>query len=331
MKVQQPLVSIIIPVYNKAEYIEQTIQSALNQTWTNIEIIIVDDESTDNSLAIAKKYENETIHIFNQPNNGASSARNLGLKKAKGDYIQFLDADDLISPDKIESQLKSLENTIDTVATCSTIFFFDGEDHLINQPAETELDFLFSTNDPLGFLINLYGGNGPAAMVTIHSWLTPIQVINRAGFWDETLSVDDDGEYFCRVVLASAGITYTPAVFNYYRKFKNGINLSIRRDHEACLSMVKAITSKHQHLLNYNSDKKQVIDYMMAKHYWDIAIYAYPQYKDISEYCVKKAKDLGLKLFSYGSTKKGKLISKIFGWRFAKILSYFMVNLKLTK
>ncbi|HZX58320.1 MAG TPA: glycosyltransferase family A protein, partial [Mucilaginibacter sp.] len=104
----QPLVSIIIPVYNSEKHLAETISSALEQTWPNKEIIIVDDGSADNSLAIAKSFASENVKVFHQPNKGASAARNKGIQEAKGDYIQFLDADDLLMPNKIAAQVKQL-------------------------------------------------------------------------------------------------------------------------------------------------------------------------------------------------------------------------------
>src|ERR1700744_3644001 len=115
-----PLVSIIIPVYNAGEFLEETILSALAQTWANKEIIIVDDGSTDNSLAIAKKHKAENVKVISQPTAGASAARNRGLDEAKGDCIQFLDADDIISADKIEGQMAVLNGSEEYIALCST-------------------------------------------------------------------------------------------------------------------------------------------------------------------------------------------------------------------
>src|SRR5580698_4662849 len=97
-----PLVSIIIPSYNSENHLAETIKSALSQTWVNKEIIIIDDGSTDSSVQIAKGFESN-VKVLVQKNKGASAARNAGLKEAKGDYIQFLDSDDLLSPDKIEA------------------------------------------------------------------------------------------------------------------------------------------------------------------------------------------------------------------------------------
>lgn len=94
------IVSIIIPTYNYAHYIQRAIDSALAQTYANIEILVVDDGSTDNTLAILAQY-GDRIRVFHQPNQGASVARNLGISKAEGEYIAFLDADDAYLPENI--------------------------------------------------------------------------------------------------------------------------------------------------------------------------------------------------------------------------------------
>ena len=97
----QPLVSILIPCYNSEKWLAETLESALAQTWQNKEIIVVDDGSTDSSLEIAKTFESNKVKVLRQDNRGASAARNLGLTNAQGDFIQYLDADDLLSEDKI--------------------------------------------------------------------------------------------------------------------------------------------------------------------------------------------------------------------------------------
>ena len=95
-----PLVSILIPAYNSEKWIKSTIQSALNQTYSNKEIIIVDDGSTDNTLNIAKQFESDILKVIFQKNQGASAARNKALSISQGDFIQWLDSEDLISNDK---------------------------------------------------------------------------------------------------------------------------------------------------------------------------------------------------------------------------------------
>src|ERR1051326_5639298 len=103
-----PLVSIIIPCFNAARWLPATLQSALAQTWPNLEVIVVDDGSTDHSAAIARRYEGDRVRGVVQPNAGAAAARNTGLRHARGEFIQFLDADDLLAPEKIAKQMEAL-------------------------------------------------------------------------------------------------------------------------------------------------------------------------------------------------------------------------------
>ena len=110
-----PKVSILIPLYNSEEYIAETIDSCLNQTYDNIEIIIVDDGSTDSGLNIVREYENKhkNIKVEAQKNSGAPVARNRAFILSTGEYIQYIDADDLLHPDKIRLQMEVLKNSDD--------------------------------------------------------------------------------------------------------------------------------------------------------------------------------------------------------------------------
>lgn len=119
-------VSVIIPVYNKEKYIEQCLKSVINQTYTNLEIIIVDDASTDLSLEIVKRIQDNRIKIIELKENvGAGIARNKGIEVANGDYICFLDVDDYWILDKIERQVKFMKENNYT-------FIYGGYDYLKN-------------------------------------------------------------------------------------------------------------------------------------------------------------------------------------------------------
>ena len=104
------LVSIITPSYNSAKFIKQCIESVIAQTYTNWEMLIVDDYSADNSLQILKKYNDKRIQLIELDKNvGASESRNVAIRKAKGKYIAFLDSDDLWEPQKLEKQISFME------------------------------------------------------------------------------------------------------------------------------------------------------------------------------------------------------------------------------
>jgi glycosyltransferase involved in cell wall biosynthesis len=103
---EKPLISIIIPTYNRASFLKEAIESVLAQTYENWELIIVDDGSTDNTSELVKKFTDKRISYLCQQNTGAPLARNKGIQKAKGDYIAFLDSDDIWLPQKIQKQLE---------------------------------------------------------------------------------------------------------------------------------------------------------------------------------------------------------------------------------
>jgi len=327
-KLNNPLVSIIIPVYNTEKYLEETIYSAINQTWPNKEIIIVDDGSVDNSLSIAKGFESKIVKVFSQKNKGASSARNRGLKEANGEYIQFLDADDILSPDKIEAQINCLNGSTTHLATCSTIHFNEKEDFL--KGTVIKAWFNAGSDDPIDFLIKLHAGEevmpGYGGMISTNSWLTPYKIIEKAGPWNEDLTVDDDGEFFCRVVLASSGIIFSEQGIDYYRKFIAKKTLSGQKTKAGIASAIRSIDLKYEYLKSKTNSN--LVDLVFAKHYWWTGVLAFPQFKSYSEYCIKKGAELGYKGKKYIGGPSGQFISKYFGWRVARFFSYYQELLK---
>lgn len=321
------LVSIIIPVYNSEDYLERTIQSAIDQTWENKEIIIIDDGSDDRSLAIAKKYESAFVKVITQKNNGAASARNKGLSIATGDYIQFLDSDDILSSNKIEVQINALNDSPGMLAVCSTVHFYDGTNHMVQVPSTYEDSFLFSSNDPVEFLINLWGGNGlGASMIQTNSWLIPIDIIKKNDPWMEFYSPDDDGEYFCRLLLSSKGIIYTKNCYNYYRRYKSSRSLSNRASLKALEGCYMAIILKKENLLLKTSSEKAKL--AIIKQLMDLAIFAYPKHEALTNLIEGEIKNLGN--FNYRPALGGVIIDKIsyfLGWKFARRLSILKNNL----
>lgn len=230
-----PLVSIIIPLYNAENYIVATIESALKQTYTNTEIIIVDDGSKDASHEFAIKYASDKIKVVKQVNKGASAARNHGISLAKGEYIQFLDADDFLHPQKIEQQVNTLSKFSDLHLIGGTWQrFITNLDHLFGEiapPTLVELQYF----EKAKWLIE-------RPMMIPHTWLVSKKLIELAGPWDEELTLNDDGEYFYRVIAASAGVIIDRKAKTYYRSF-NSSSLSSRGGNKAMWSWIKSVQS----------------------------------------------------------------------------------------
>lgn len=114
------LISIVIPCYNDAQYVEQAVESALNQTYTNIEVIVVDDGSNQETKAVLKKLESKITKLITQENQGQSTARNIGIKEANGEYILVLDSDDYFEPTFCEKAIDVLKNRDVKLVTCYT-------------------------------------------------------------------------------------------------------------------------------------------------------------------------------------------------------------------
>ncbi|PJJ79452.1 glycosyltransferase family A protein [Mucilaginibacter auburnensis] len=327
----KPLISVIIPVYNAALYLQECIESVIAQTWPNLEIIIIDDGSTDESLSVAQQYQHKQINVITQPNGGACKARNRGLKEAKGEYIQFLDADDILSADKIEMQMNDLLNLPGCVGISNTVHFFTGEELNGKKPMQ-EWYNQAEVMESVDFLLKLYGGDlmGPryGGMIQPNAWLTPRNVIDEAGFWNEDLTVDDDGEFFCRILLHSKGVKYAANGINFYRKFKTETSLSSHKNERSFISRMLSTDLKYSHLKDLVPN--QLLDNIFARQYWDIGINAYPQHIKLSKQAINKAKKLKYSGPKYKSGKLATTLSKIVGWKLVKRVSGFIHSNKKT-
>jgi glycosyltransferase involved in cell wall biosynthesis len=204
------LVSILIPCYNAELWLTETIESALGQTWPHTEIIVVDDGSSDKSLEVARRFEPHGIRIIAQSNHGASAARNAARAACQGEWLQFLDADDLLAPDKIEQQMRLAASVGDDFVLCATWSRFT------RTPADADFtpQPLCIDTTPVDWIVTKFDRN---AMMHPAAWLIPRALAERAGPWNESLSLDDDGEYFTRVVLASRGVRFCSRAASYYR------------------------------------------------------------------------------------------------------------------
>lgn len=143
----EQLVSIIIPIYNVEQYLERCLNSVKNQTYLNLEILLIDDGSNDNSGAIADSYAqlDTRFKVFHVPNNGVSQARNLGICHMSGEYVFFLDADDYLPNNSIENLYKHINKDIDVV-----IGSFYVDDGKIEDGIVFEKERVFSINDNIG-------------------------------------------------------------------------------------------------------------------------------------------------------------------------------------
>ena len=316
------LVSVIIPIYNCESRIFKTLESAFNQSYPNIEIILVDDSSTDSSLAIIKQFQDKNIKIISLNNSGAAAARNSGLKIANGYYIQFLDAGDVLSFNKIEKQVEALQDQKDKIAVSNYCqFTFDNQ--LNNFKATDQSSFIYSTDNTTDFLVNLWGGNGEMNFIQTNSWLVPMSIIDKVGMWRNYRCPDDDGEFFARVILASSGIVYTPGVYNYYHIEPNGRNqLSKNKNKKHLQNTLLTIDLKHKYL-SFKGETP-TIRKAIAAQYLRFAVDNFPAQLKLSKIAFKRYRDLNVNV---NVPKLGgwmiELLKNLFGWRVARFIRFY--------
>jgi len=212
----KPIVSILIPAYNAEPWIADTIKTALAQTWPRTEIIVVDDGSRDQTLSIARQFASKNISVVTQENQGAAAARNCALALSQGEFIQWLDADDLLSPDKVAKQMAAMQKCQDKRQLFSSGwgYFYYRLDRANFTPTSLWCDL-----SPVEWLIRKMGQNLHMPPAT---WLVSRELTQAAGPWDTRLSLDDDGEYFCRAVVRSDGIRFVPEAKIFYRVSGSG-------------------------------------------------------------------------------------------------------------
>lgn len=206
-----PLVSILIPAYNAENWIADTIKSALAQTWHRKEIIIIDDGSRDQTLGIARQFASKTVFVRTQENQGAAAARNNAFRLCHGDYIQWLDADDLLTPDKVARQIEVAERCGSKRTLISS-----GWGYFMYRPAKAKFvpTPLWCHLPPLEWLLRKWEHNVHMQTAT---WLVSRELTEAAGSFDTRLLGDDDGEYFFRVIMKSDGIRFVSDARVFYR------------------------------------------------------------------------------------------------------------------
>lgn len=213
---EYPLVSICMPVYNGARFLSYTIDNIGAQSYRNIELIIVDDGSTDDSYNIARRYINKCgdvrVKVFSQPNEGAFSARNKALKESTGEYIMFMDCDDLISHHKIQKQIDILRgNDPYSIVSCEWDTFYSN----IQEATFPNRCVYKNYHDPIDMLIEMLNRG---EMMQTSCWMMSRTLIERAGYWDYRFTINDDGVYFSKVLVSASKVIFCPNAKVYYRR-----------------------------------------------------------------------------------------------------------------
>ena len=257
---QNPLISVIIPTFNRAELIIDTLRSIEAQSYTNWECLVVDDGSTDNTCEVVQEFVNKDLRIkylTNQRKKGAQGARNTGLIESEGEFIQFLDSDDMIHPEKFLLQLECFA----TNAKLDMVFCYD--EFFTSVPSDQNILWNVNGLDKNDDIDNFLFGNTPFSSVSPlwkKSSLDRIKLI-----WDEDLVSSQDWEFNLKALISGVEYTHQKIVLAYVRDHQRvritDLN-KLKYEKSKLMACQNIYRELETHKLNNNQRKKYLGDYV---------------------------------------------------------------------
>ncbi len=207
-----PLVSIIIPTYNDGPVVYQAIDCSLNQTYENREVIVVDDGSTDDTeYRLNNKYNNRIIYV-RQDNKGPGSARNTGIRHASGKYLQFLDSDDLLDPDKIKIQIEKLQNIPENALSYCDFAIHDIDDMKVKY---SRISPVMRNDDPFDDIMMKWETD---LCIPVQCFLFDVNFFKKYAIsFDESLAANEDWECWMNLFALDPKVVYVDRVLAYCR------------------------------------------------------------------------------------------------------------------
>ncbi|GAA4426843.1 hypothetical protein GCM10023188_09320 [Pontibacter saemangeumensis] len=277
------LVSVIIPAYNSSAYIGQTLESVLGQTHSPVEIIVVDDGSNDDTVTKANFYKDQGVLVLSNPKKGACAARNFGYLHSKGEFIQFLDSDDPLAPNKIENQLNqllSLSNYQKKLVHCRWGRFQKNKDEVYYWGPDAAIR---QDLKPIDWLV-------ANQMSMTGCWLLHRSLIETAGLWDESLKRNQDGEFFSRIMLHADEVLFCDTAKVYYRSGNTG-SISNTKSRPAMESLLKSLYLIEEYMLQLEVSPR--VNLSLANRYQDFAYSNFIANPDLAALAESKTIELG--------------------------------------
>lgn len=313
------LVSVIIPCYNAEQYVEEMLQSVLAQTYENLEIILINDGCTDQTVEALSKFVDPRLRIIHQKNKGTNAARNRGVVESHGDYLMFLDADDLLHKDKIAEQLMYVEDHGERAIYSGCWMRFRSTIH----NASLKRNPLFkSFSDPIDFTCTMWQTQ---SMMQPGVWLIHKSLIEKAGKWSEDLWSDDDGDFIVKLLCHSQKVVYCEKSILYYRTGHQG-QKSTGNSLQQLNSRYKAALLQTQTLLKHeNSTRTRKAAAARWKHRaFELLLYSIP----LGNKALRNCKQLGGSEISFQKTPTLNRVAQLIGIVYARRLQGLYYQLK---
>ena len=304
----RPLVSICIPCHNAAPYVGAALDSVLAQTWKNLEIIVVNDGSTDGTDVILEQYKERGVRMIQETCGCAAKARNRALKEAKGEYIKFFDADDIMSAEMIEKQMARLNRRTNAVASSEWGRFHGDLSTFKSNPQSVWRDM-----ESTEWLVEAWHDARP--MMQPGMFLIPTTILEKSGGWDEDLTLIDDFEFFARVLCHSKEVLFTPGAVLYYRSGISG-SLSGQKSRKSIESQYHSLLRGTGHLLARRQDPGSKLS--CANMLQDFNYSYYPEQRDLLTKVAQRVLELGGSDLAPDGPPRFQQLRKGLGWRLAR-------------
>jgi glycosyltransferase involved in cell wall biosynthesis len=289
-------------------------ESVFSQSYPHFEWILVNDGSTDETEAIIQSSSDKRIRYYKLENRGQCAASNFGLSKAKGDYVKFFDADDIMNPAHLEAQLTKLNGRIDSLASCAWGRFYDGipaSTKFIPESVWQDLDSLTWIKKALSQQYDMMG-----AWV----WLIPKPVLEKIGGWDERLSLNNDFEFSIRLLLAVKEVLFAAEAKMYYRSGNE--SLSQRPSEKAFAAAILSTDLGCDYLLK--RDNSPFMKQLCANRYQEWLYRIFPDAPSLQRGLEEKIKELGGSNRSMDGGTIYKLVTSFLGWKTTKKLQRWL-------
>lgn len=306
-----PLVSVLIPCYNSGRFVAAAIESVLEQDHPALEIIIVDDGSTDDSREVISRYVGRGVRMITQANAGQCAAANAALANSSGELIKFLDADDILGAGSISSQVAALSGRTDAIAFGQWDRFYGDDPARASFPPRT----MYWTTDPVTWLTTEWKGARP--MMQCALWLIPRAILAKSGHWDERLSLINDFEFFARVLLCARELVYVPEARLYYRSGIGG-TLSSQKTRKAVESAFLSILLGTGHLLA--SEDSPRVRASCADLFKDFDYSYFPRFPDLRRQARRRCLDLGGSDLAPDGPPRFQQLRRVIGWHAARLV-----------
>ncbi|RYG51412.1 MAG: glycosyltransferase family 2 protein [Chitinophagaceae bacterium] len=304
-----PLVSVCMPAYNAEKYIGQALDSVLQQSYPHIEVIVVNDGSTDYTAAVLESYREKGVQVIHQENRGQCAAANAAFHHSTGNYIKFFDADDVLSTDFIAQQIARINGKDDEIASASWGRFL-GDDL---QTFSLQQEPVYQDLDPMDWIVkSMENGQN---MMQCALWLIPRNVLAISGLWDERLSLINDFDFFIRVILASKKVRFANNAILYYR---SGLeqSLSGQKSKKAMESAFLSIKLGTETILRYENSTRTRQICADALQLWKYQFY--PMQPGLYREAEKLIRQLGGSSYPFPAGGMTQLLSRLLGWKLTK-------------